>query len=172
MAMFSIEDIKELLKAFNDSKATELEIKSTDGEKLLIKQTAEKSTYITSAPMPHMPPMPAMPPMPVPKPDAVTPTVPTAAPATVEAEASAEDEFANAKTITSPMVGVFYAAPSPDAEPYISVGSVIKKGDVLCLIEAMKLMNEVQAEQSGEIVKICVENGQVVEYGQPLFLIK
>ena len=72
----------------------------------------------------------------------------------------------------SPMVGVFYAAPSPDSEPYVSVGSSVNKGDVLCLIEAMKLMNEVTAEKSGVITEVCVENGQVVEYGQPLFRIK
>ena len=70
------------------------------------------------------------------------------------------------------MVGVFYSAPAPDSDPYVTVGSQVKKGDVLCLIEAMKLMNEVTAEKSGEICEICVENGQVVEYGQPLFMIK
>ena len=70
------------------------------------------------------------------------------------------------------MVGVFYSAPAPDSEPYVSVGSVVKKGDVLCLIEAMKLMNEVTAEKNGMITEICAENGQVVEYGQPLFMIK
>ena len=70
------------------------------------------------------------------------------------------------------MVGVFYAASSPDAEPYVKVGSKVHKGDVLCLIEAMKLMNEVTAEKDGEIVSICAENGQVVEYGQALFMVK
>ena len=70
------------------------------------------------------------------------------------------------------MVGVFYSAPSPDKEPYVTVGSRVNKGDVLCLIEAMKLMNEVTAEKSGEITAVCVENGQVVEYGQKLFMIK
>ena len=74
--------------------------------------------------------------------------------------------------VESPMVGVFYAAPSPDSEPYVTVGSKVSKGDVLCLIEAMKLMNEVTAEKSGEITAVCAENGQVVEYGQPLFMIK
>ena len=76
------------------------------------------------------------------------------------------------KSITSPMVGVFYAAPSPDDEPYVTVGSKVKKGDVLCIIEAMKLMNEITAEQDGEIIEVCVVNEQVVEYGQPLFKIK
>ena len=73
--------------------------------------------------------------------------------------------------IESPMVGVFYAAPSPDSEPYVTVGTSVRKGDVLCLIEAMKLMNEVTAEKSGIITEVCAENGQVVEYGQPLFMI-
>ena len=79
---------------------------------------------------------------------------------------------ADGKAVASPMVGVFYAAPSPDSDPYVSVGTRVKKGDVLCLIEAMKLMNEVTAEQSGELAEVCVENGQVVEFGQPLFIIK
>ena len=74
--------------------------------------------------------------------------------------------------VASPMVGVFYSAPSPDKEPYVTVGSRVNKGDVLCLIEAMKLMNEVTAEKSGEITAVCVENGQIVEYGQKLFMIK
>lgn len=70
--------------------------------------------------------------------------------------------------VTSPMVGVFYSAPSPDSDPFIQVGDQVKKGDVLCIIEAMKLMNEIQAEVDGTVVEICVGNGQVVEYDQPL----
>ena len=86
-----------------------------------------------------------------------------------KAEPQNEVDFNNLNEIKSPMVGVFYAAPSPDAEPYVKVGSRVKKGDVLCIIEAMKLMNEITAEADGEIVDICVKNGEVVEYGQPLF---
>ena len=71
----------------------------------------------------------------------------------------------------SPMVGIFYAAPSPDAEPFVKVGSKVKKGDTLCIIEAMKLMNDVVAEEDGEIVEICAENGSLVEFGQTLFKI-
>ncbi len=74
--------------------------------------------------------------------------------------------------VKSPMVGTFYSAPSPDADPYISVGSSVSAGTVLCIIEAMKLMNEIEAEVSGKIVKILVENAQPVEYNQPLFLIE
>lgn len=73
--------------------------------------------------------------------------------------------------VESPIVGTYYNAPSPDADPYICVGSKVKKGDVLCIIEAMKLMNEIEADQEGEIVEILVENEQGVEYGQPLFRI-
>ena len=75
------------------------------------------------------------------------------------------------RDIKSPMVGIFYAAPSPDAEPFVKVGSKVKKGDTLCIIEAMKLMNDVVAEEDGEIVEICAENGALVEFGQTLFKI-
>lgn len=69
----------------------------------------------------------------------------------------------------SPLVGVFYAAPSPEAEPFVKIGSTVKKGDVLCIVEAMKLMNEIVAEQDGTVVDVCAHNGDVVEYGQTLF---
>lgn len=78
----------------------------------------------------------------------------------------------NLTEIKSPMVGTFYKAPSPEAEPYVNIGSDIKEGMVLCIIEAMKLMNEIESEISGKIVKILVENGQAVEYDQPLFLVE
>jgi acetyl-CoA carboxylase biotin carboxyl carrier protein len=71
--------------------------------------------------------------------------------------------------IPCPLVGVFYAAPSPEDAPFVTVGSTVKKGDVLCIVEAMKLMNEITAEKDGVITEICAENGAVVEYGQPLF---
>ncbi|MFQ5900175.1 MAG: acetyl-CoA carboxylase biotin carboxyl carrier protein [Thermodesulfobacteriota bacterium] len=75
------------------------------------------------------------------------------------------------KTITSPMVGTFYRSPSPDAPPFVEEGSMVKKGQVLCVIEAMKLMNEVEAEFNGKLISILVENAHPVEYGEPLFLI-
>jgi len=71
--------------------------------------------------------------------------------------------------VKSPLVGVYYAASSPDAEPFVSLGSKVKKGDVLCIIETMKLMNEIVAEQDGEVVDICVKNGDIAEFGQVLF---
>jgi acetyl-CoA carboxylase biotin carboxyl carrier protein len=76
------------------------------------------------------------------------------------------------KAVTSPMVGVFYAAPDPGAEPFVSLGKQVKKGDVLCIVEAMKLMNEILAEEDGVITKISCTNGQTVEYGQELFRMK
>lgn len=82
-----------------------------------------------------------------------------------------EDE-ACYKEIVSPMVGTFYAAPAPDKPPYVKVGDKVKKGQIVCIIEAMKLMNEIESEFDGEIVKILVNNEEMVEYGQPLFLVK
>lgn len=73
--------------------------------------------------------------------------------------------------VQSPIVGVFYSSPSPDSDPYVSIGSKVKKGDVLCIIEAMKMMNEITAEQDGEIVDICIKNGDIAEFGQVLFKI-
>ena len=105
----------------------------------------------------------------------VAPPMPAAAAQSAqEAPASApvEDpgvDFNNVFEAKSPLVGVFYAAPSPGAEPFVRVGSRVKKGDVLCIVEAMKLMNEIQAERDGEIVDICAHDGDVVEFGQTLF---
>ncbi len=96
---------------------------------------------------------------------------PASAPAPVAAPVAAP-QVDNRKTITSPMVGTFYAAPSPDAKPFVQVGDTIKEGDVVCIVEAMKLMNEIDAEVSGKIVEICVENGQPVEFGQVLMYIE
>lgn len=76
------------------------------------------------------------------------------------------------KEIKSPTVGVFYSASSPESDSFVKVGTVIKKGDVLCIIEAMKLMNEIVSEMDGEVVEVCIGNGQVVEYGQVLFRVK
>lgn len=90
------------------------------------------------------------------------------APAVIREEAAGVD-FNRVREIKSPMVGVFYASPAPDAAPFVQVGSKVKKGDVVCIIEAMKLMNELTADMDGEVVDVCVNNGDVVEYGQPLF---
>ncbi len=82
------------------------------------------------------------------------------------------DDSSHLFTVTSPIVGTFFRASSPDAEPFVEVGSRVQKGQVLCIIEAMKLMNEIESEVDGVVVRILVENGQPVEYGEPLFLIE
>ena len=105
----------------------------------------------------------------------VTPVVqaPVAAPAQAAPAASAENTSApKGKPITSPMVGAFYAAPSPGAKPFVKVGDVISAGQVVCIVEAMKLMNEIESEVSGKVTQICVEDGQSVEYGQVLMYIE
>ena len=105
------------------------------------------------------------------------PVMPVAAPAPAagaEAQAASQEQAAPRKEgalVLSPTVGVFYASPSPDARPFVEVGDQVKKGDTLCIIEAMKLMNEIPSEVDGTVAEICVDNGQVVEYNQPLFRI-
>lgn len=90
--------------------------------------------------------------------------------ATSDTPASSVD--AGLEDVLSPMLGVFYSAASPESKPFVQVGDKVKKGDILCIIEAMKLMNEILAESDGEIAKICVENGHIVEFGQVIFKIK
>lgn len=97
--------------------------------------------------------------------------VPAAVPAAI-AECAEQSAASAYREVKSPMVGVFYAAPSPDGEPYVQEGSKVSKGDVLCVIEAMKLLNELNADMDGEVVEICAHNGQVVEYGQTLFKLR
>lgn len=110
-------------------------------------------------------PAPAAPVTPAPAPSAPAPAAP-ASPAPAPAPADdAPMDMSHATAVRAPMVGVFYAAPSPGAEPFVRVGSKVKKGETLCVIEAMKVMNEVTAEADGEIVDICVKDGDLVEYG-------
>ncbi|MCM3743321.1 acetyl-CoA carboxylase biotin carboxyl carrier protein [Sporosarcina luteola] len=87
-------------------------------------------------------------------------------------ESSAAENDPSLHKITSPMVGTFYKSSSPDADPYVQTGDSVKSDSIVCIVEAMKLFNEIEAEVSGEIVEILVEDGQLVEYGQPLFLVK
>jgi acetyl-CoA carboxylase biotin carboxyl carrier protein len=99
-------------------------------------------------------------------------SVPAALPAAPDASASAAASAADTRhTLNAPMVGTFYRAPAPEAKPFVEVGQQIKEGETVCIIEAMKLMNEIEADASGTVVEILVENGQPVEYGQPLFVI-
>ncbi len=90
----------------------------------------------------------------------------------VEKKPLEETAESNLHTVRSPIVGTFYRAPAPDADPYVQVGDVVSVGTVLCIVEAMKLMNEIESDVNGKVVKILVENGKPVEYNQPLFLIQ
>jgi acetyl-CoA carboxylase biotin carboxyl carrier protein len=146
-----IPQIRKLMRLIENSDVTEIEV--TEGE-----QTVRISRQGG---------MPAMVPAAVPQPvqyqaAAATAPAPAAAP-----DSDEEKEHA----VKSPMVGTFYRASSPDAEPYVSEGSKVKKGETLCIIEAMKLMNEIEAEYDGTVQKILVENASPVEYGQPIFVI-
>ena len=113
-----------------------------------------------------MPEVIAAPSMPIAAPIAQTPAATSSAPA----EAKSEEKKGNA--IVSPMVGTFYSKPSPDAEPFVKLGDTVSAGDVVCIVEAMKMMNEIESEFSGKIVEICVEDGQTVEYGQPIMYVE
>ncbi len=102
----------------------------------------------------------------------VAESAPTHLPGTEPAPPSPPAATSNDHVLTSPIVGTFYSAPSPDAPPFVSVGSKVKKGQVLCIIEAMKLMNEIESDTPGEVVQVYPQNAQAVEFGQPLFAIR
>jgi acetyl-CoA carboxylase biotin carboxyl carrier protein len=163
-------ELRELIRLVDESQIEEFELEN-DGTKVVIKkglsgQVEVVAPAVASAPVqaPQAPqPAPAAQPAPQPSAEAQA-----AAPAQGEAE---EDDSQYHK-IVSPMVGTFYRAPAPDADPYVQPGDRVDEKTVVCIVEAMKLMNEIEAEVRGEIVKVLVENGQLVEYGQPLFLVK
>jgi len=152
--------LRRLLKIFDDSTVTELEIEEEGIKIQMSKQVAVAAVAAQPAyqvmPVPAAAPAPAAPA--VPAQSAPAPAAPSA------------DEVG--QTINSPIVGTFYRAPAPDADPFVQVGSHVNVGDPLCIVEAMKLMNEIESEVSGTIVKILVENSQAVEYNQPMFVIK
>ncbi|MEE8405233.1 MAG: acetyl-CoA carboxylase biotin carboxyl carrier protein [candidate division Zixibacteria bacterium] len=102
----------------------------------------------------------------------VKPLPPQAVAETPAEQPAAAETVSNLKSIKSPMVGTFYSSPSPDSDPYVSVNQRINAGQVVCIVEAMKLMNEIESEYSGRIAKILIENGKPVEFGQELFLVK
>lgn len=106
-----------------------------------------------------------------PAPVAAATSTSTAQPVAQNTEEKAEPEV-QGKAITSPMVGTFYSASAPDAAPFVEIGSEVAVGDVVCIIEAMKLMNEIKSEQAGKIIKICVKNGDPVEFGQVLMYVE
>ena len=155
-----IREIQNLIKFVAKSGATEVKLEMDD-IKITIKTTdggsSETTTYIQQAPMSQALPQAAAP-------------QPTAPSAPAEAAPAADD---NAKyiTIKSPIIGTLYRKPSPDKAPFVEVGTSISKGDVVCVIEAMKLFNEIESEVSGKIVKVLVDDSSPVEFDQPLFLV-
>jgi acetyl-CoA carboxylase biotin carboxyl carrier protein len=138
-----LDDLKELISLLKDTDIMEIQVEK-DGTKVKIR----RQMMLTSLEM-H----------------------PKASPA-AEKPNETEEETQRLITTTSPIVGTFYRSPSPDAPPFVDAGARVKKGQVICIIEAMKLMNEIESEVEGVIVRALVENGQPVEYGEPLFLIE
>ncbi|MGB9664139.1 MAG: acetyl-CoA carboxylase biotin carboxyl carrier protein [Ignavibacteria bacterium] len=161
--------LKKLLKIVDDSGVDEVEIEE-EGTKIRIKKSPtykENSQNVFPFPFPQNFQVPVQAPV-------TQPTVQSQTPSVVEEKKVIEEKKAEKKyhEIKSPIVGTFYRAPSPDAEPYVKVGDVVQVGQVLCIVEAMKLMNEIESDVNGKIVQILVENAQPVEYGQTLFLIE
>lgn len=155
--MYSVDQIKQLIEILENSNLAVVEITDENNGSIRLEkpQAAPVNAFaLNTGSVPVMP----------------TATEAVAQPAPV-AQAVAPATQDTGASIKSPMVGVFYAAPSPDSEPFVTVGKKVNKGDVVCIVEAMKLMNEITAEQSGTISEICVNNGDIVEYGQTLFKI-
>lgn len=148
----NVKEIKEMIQLMNENGLTELELEK-DGLKIRLKKSSgggfEQVIY-----EPRMAQQPA------------------AAAAPVVAAAPTKPAQTAKNTIKSPMVGTFYAAPAPDAQPFVQVGAEVQVGQVVCVLEAMKLMNEIKSEIRGKIVEILVHNGDPVEFGQPLFVLE
>ena len=149
--------LKSLIDLVSESNISELEITEAEGKVRIVKAdvhppAAAQTVYMQA---PAAPPAAAL----------------AAAPAAV-APAAAEPEVEAGHVVKSPMVGTFYRAPSPGAKPFVEIGDTIKEGQPICIIEAMKIMNEIEADSSGTIKRMLCENGQAVEFGQPLFIIE
>ena len=149
-----IRKVKKLIELLEESGIAEIEIKEGE-ESVRISRQSQAGPAMVAAPVPMAPP-----PVPV-----------AAAPAAEAPAAEPAAEAIEGHAIKSPMVGTFYRAPSPGATPFVEVGQTVSAGDTLCIIEAMKLLNQIEADKAGTIKAILVENGQPVEYDQPLFII-
>ncbi len=147
-----IRKVKKLIELLEESGISEIEIKEGE-ESVRISRNGPSMT------MPQMQYAPAMAP-------------PMAAPAAAAPVAAEEAAEVSGHVVTSPMVGTFYEAPSPGSAPFVEVGKSVKEGDTLCIIEAMKMLNQIEADKSGVIKQMVAENGQPVEFGQPLFIIE
>jgi acetyl-CoA carboxylase biotin carboxyl carrier protein len=157
--MIDKEFLESLIRMIDESSLDNMEIER-GGTRIRLSKSPEGPVGVAPAAPVFAPPPPPPPAAPAP-----------AASAPSEGDAPAPAPASNLVDVTSPMVGTFYRAPAPDAQPYVSVGKQVGNGDVLCIIEAMKLMNELECETPGSIAEICVENGEPVEYGQVLFRI-
>ena len=161
--VWGLKEIEQLIDVLIDRQVTEFEMEQ-NGAKIRVKRgnypvsnPVAPEAYLSVPGAPTLSPVPA------------SPSPPVAEPLTAETPAESTDDL---YVMKSPIVGTFYAAPAPNALPFAKVGDVVQLGQVLCIIEAMKLMNELESEVAGEIVRIYVESGQPVEYGQSLFAIK
>jgi len=147
--------LKTLIDLVSDSNVSELEITEAEGKVRIVKGPVGAPVAV------------AVP---------VTVAAPAAAPvhqsAAVVTAASPDPTVASGHVVKSPMVGTFYTSSSPEAKPFVQVGSVVKEGETICIIEAMKILNEIEADKSGTVTRILVDNGQAVEYGQPMFMIE
>ena len=144
--------LKTLIDLVSESNISELEIAEADGKVRIVKASAQAAP--AAAPAVH-----------------VAPAV-MAAPIERAAAEAAEPPAPTGNVVKSPMVGTFYRSASPGSDPFIEIGSVVKVGDPICIIEAMKIMNEIEADKAGTVKQILCENGQAVEFGQPLFIIE
>lgn len=142
--------LKTLIDLVSESNVSELEITEAEGKVRIVKGG----------------------PVAQPAPASATPVVTAAAPALAPAAPAPAPAAPAGHTVKSPMVGTFYRASAPGAKSFVEVGSAVKEGDTICIIEAMKILNEIEADKSGTITQILCENGQAVEYGQPLFVIE
>ena len=165
-ASVNMEELRELIALLRDNGLAELELENTGFRVRLRRDSvAYEPQHLTAAP--HAAPVPSTP---APAPAAAPAPSGPSHPGTQSSTAASQDQ--DLHIIPSPIVGTFYRSPSPSADPFVKIGSNVEQDTVVCIIEAMKLMNEIQAEATGEVVKIYVENGQPVEYGQPLFGIR
>lgn len=164
-----VQEIRELIKLIDQSNLSELTFES-EGTKIKLRKPEAGSVVYTQA-QPEVQAVEVKPAAPTPAPAAK----PVEAPKAVEKAPVAAVEVSDAENlhkITSPMVGTFYAAPSPDQDAYVKAGDKVTGDSIVCIVEAMKLFNEIEAEVNGEIVEVLVKDGELVEYGQPLFLVK
>ena len=159
--------LKTLIDLVSDSNVTELEITEAEGKVRIVKGASPSGASVLSHQV-MATAAPALPSAPVAPPTAAE----IADAAAVTAAAVAAEVAAAGHTVKSPMVGTFYRSSSPGAAPFVQVGDTVKEGDTLCIIEAMKILNEIESDKSGTVKQVLCENGQAVEYGQALYIIE